>query len=65
VILELGYFLDKLGRERVVPLYREDVEIPSDFSGVLYPPYDSGGAWPYKLARELRESGYRVSSDDL
>jgi hypothetical protein len=65
VILELGFFLGRLGRENVLPLYRGDVEIPSDFSGVLYTPYDSGGAWPYKLTRELRESGYRVSADAL
>lgn len=46
-------------------LHKGDVEIPSDFSGVLFTPYDPGGAWPYKLTRELRESGYEVSADDL
>ena len=65
VILELGFFLGMLGRENVVALHRGSVEIPSDFSGVLYTPYDSGGAWPYRLTRELRESGYSVSADNL
>lgn len=65
VILELGYFAGKLSRENVVALHRGDIELPSDYDGVLYTPYDSGGAWQYKLTRELRESAYRVSADDL
>lgn len=36
VIMELGWFLAKLGRRRVVLLYKAGVEIPSDISGVLY-----------------------------
>jgi predicted nucleotide-binding protein len=39
VILELGYFLGKLGRERVCCLYKNGVEIPSDINGVLYIPF--------------------------
>jgi predicted nucleotide-binding protein len=62
VILEWGSFL---GRENVLALHRGNLEGPSDFSGVLYIPYDSGGAWPYKLTRELRESRYDVSADNL
>ncbi|MCA1717342.1 MAG: nucleotide-binding protein, partial [Actinobacteria bacterium] len=65
VILELGFFLGKLGRENVVALHKGIVEIPSDFSGVLFKPFVSGGDWPYKLTRELRESGYKVSADAL
>ncbi len=65
VILELGFFLGKLGRENVLSLYKGNVEIPSDYSGVLYTPYDSGGSWPYKLTKELKESGYNVSADTL
>ena len=48
VILELGYFAGKLGRERVMALHRGGIEFPSDYDGVLYMPYDSdsggGGA---------------------
>lgn len=36
VVLELGYFMGKLGRERVCGLYKGSVEIPSDVLGVLY-----------------------------
>jgi predicted nucleotide-binding protein len=65
VILELGFFLGRLGRENVVALHKGGTEIPSDFSGVLFKPFVSGGDWPYKLTKELRASGYDVSSDDL
>lgn len=65
VILELGFFLGRLGRANVVALHKGNVEIPSDFSGVLFKPYVSGGDWAYKLTRELRESGYEVSADAL
>jgi predicted nucleotide-binding protein len=55
VVLELGYFLGRLGRDRVCALYKEGVEIPSDFSGVLYTPLDNHGGWKFPLAGELRE----------
>jgi predicted nucleotide-binding protein len=36
VILELGWFMAKLGRHRVVILYKGSTEIPSDLLGVVY-----------------------------
>ncbi len=38
VILELGFFLGKLGRDKVCVIYEEGVEIPSDYDGVVYIP---------------------------
>jgi predicted nucleotide-binding protein len=35
VLLELGYFIGRLGRARVCALKRGDVEVPSDFGGVV------------------------------
>lgn len=60
VILELGYFIGKLGRERVTALYVKDVELPSDFDGVLYIAYDSPGEWRGKLAKEIDAAGIEV-----
>ena len=54
VILELGYFIGKLGRERVCALYTEGVEVPSDIHGVLYMPYDTENGWRLKLAHEIK-----------
>jgi len=36
VVLELGWFMAHLGRERVLLLYTGDVEIPSDIFGIVY-----------------------------
>lgn len=52
VVLELGYFAGKLGREKVVALYRGDLELPSDYDGVLYTRYDGDhGTWRSDLMR--------------
>jgi predicted nucleotide-binding protein len=60
VVMELGYFLAKLGRSRVCVLYQEGVEIPSDLSGIIYFKLDSEGAWKWNLARELKTASIRV-----
>ena len=36
VILEYGWFWCRFGRDRVLPVVRGDVELPSDIKGVLY-----------------------------
>ena len=56
VILELGYFLGSLGREKVCALYEPGVEIPSDYAGVLFIELDDSGAWKQGLAAELQEA---------
>lgn len=60
VILELGYFVGRLGRDRVCALLRGQVEIPSDYVGVVYTPFDEGGGWRQKLAQELEAAGYDI-----
>ena len=60
VILELGLFLGLLGRDRVCALYKRDVEIPSDYSGVLFIEADDRGAWKLDLLRELEAADITV-----
>ena len=60
VIFELGYFIGKLGRNRVCALYAPEVEIPSDYSGVLFIPLDERKAWQYELAKEIKAAGLQV-----
>ncbi len=58
VILELGYFAGRLGRDRVAALKKGDVELPSDIAGVVWTPMDGADAWKMSLARELKNAGY-------
>ncbi|WP_018126275.1 TIR domain-containing protein [Balneola vulgaris] len=60
VILELGFFLGTLGRDRVCVLYEEGVEIPSDYNGVLFIPIDTRQAWKLDLAKEMKAAGLPV-----
>ena len=60
VILELGLFLGLLGRDRVCALYKSDVEMPSDYGGVLFIEADDRGAWKLDLLHELESAGIQV-----
>lgn len=57
VIFEMGYFIGKLGRQNVVGLIKGNVEIPSDYSGVMYINVDEAGSWKYELAKEIKAAG--------
>lgn len=65
VILEMGYFISKLGRSKVCPLYSKGVELPSDLFGVIYTPLEEHDAWQLKLARELKAAGLDVDMNRL
>ncbi len=60
VLLELGYFLGRLGRARVCALKRGQVEIPSDFAGVVWENMDANGGWRLALGRELEAASFEV-----
>ena len=60
VVLELGFFMASLGRDRVCVLYKSGVEVPSDYAGVLYHQIDDAGAWRFLLAREMKETGLDI-----
>lgn len=67
VILELGYFIGKLGRNKVHAIYRDqkNLELPSDFLGVLYTPFKKAKDWQSKIARELEAAGYSTDKNKL
>ena len=60
VVLELGLFLGALGRNRVCALHKGNVELPSDYDGVIYVPMDDAGGWRLLLAREIKQSGMHI-----
>lgn len=63
VIFEFGYFMGRLGRERVCAIIEDGVEIPSDYDGVVYINLDDRGAWKMELVRELRAAGLTVDAN--
>ena len=65
VILELGFFIAKLGRENVCVLRAHDIETPSDYDGVVYIVLDEPGAWKTELARELRAAGFDIDTNRI
>ena len=65
VVFELGYFMARLGRERVVGLYKGELELPSDYQGVVYIDADNKETWQLQLARELSEAGLSVDMNEL
>ena len=65
VILELGYFIGKLGRNKVCPLYVKGVELPSDLYGLLYLEVDKSENWKFSLAKELKVAGYEIDVNKI
>ena len=63
VILEFGYFIGLLGRDKVCCLYKGDVELPSDMQGIVYIPFNkSVSEVRDKIVKELsaRAAGYEI-----
>lgn len=67
VIFEFGYFIGKMGRDRVCGLVKNtsdtQIEIPSDYSGVLYIDFDANGSWRLALVKELKAIGIEVDAN--
>ena len=63
VIFEFGYFIGRLGRNRVCALTKGDVEIPSDYNGVVYIPLDDAGGWRMRLVKELQSARIDVDAN--
>lgn len=63
VVLEFGYFIGLLGRDRVCCLYKGDVELPSDMRGIVYIPFKKSideKEVRNKIIKELKEAGYKI-----
>jgi predicted nucleotide-binding protein len=59
VVFELGFFIGRLGPERVAALVKGDIELPSDYDGVVYISLDNED-WQTKLGVELQAAGYEI-----
>ncbi len=65
VILELGYFLAKLGRNNISIICENGIELPSDINGILYIIYSDSNSWKLRLANELSSRGFKVDLNKL
>ena len=68
VVLELGMFLSKLGREKVAILLKEDpnFEKPSDIQGLIYIPFQNKvDEVSISLIRELSRQGFSIDSTKI
>lgn len=63
VVLEFGYFIGRLGRDRVCCLHQGNVELPSDMTGIVYIHFDKSiKECREKILEELREAKYNVKN---
>jgi predicted nucleotide-binding protein len=67
VILMFGFLLGKLGKDKVLALYREspNFAFPIEFEGVKFTAIDELDSWKLALIRELTNSGYAVDAERL
>ena len=65
VIFEFGYFIGKYGRERVRALVNGDIEIPSDYFGLLDIRIDDSDGWKMSLVGELKSAGFDVDANRI
>jgi predicted nucleotide-binding protein len=61
VVLELGMFLTKLGRNKVIILHKGEVELPSDIGGLIYIAYSKEvEEVKAKVAAALQKIGFNI-----
>ena len=65
VIFEFGYFIGRLGRNKVAALCEMGLDRPSDIDGLLYTPLDETGEWKKKLAQEINAAGIEIDQKYL
>jgi len=65
VVLELGFFIGAIGRDRTCILYKKGVSIPTDYQGVVYVKMDDSDSWKLELAREIKKAGIPVDMNKI
>jgi hypothetical protein len=65
VIFEHGYLFGLLGRNRTCALLKGELEFPSDLDGVIYEKYFDLEKESLKVAKILKDVGYKVEASNL
>ena len=61
VVLETGFFMGKLGRERLVIIAENRIELPSDMQGIVY----INNNWELDMLKELKNMGFNIDLNKL
>lgn len=62
VVFEAGYFMGYLGRENIIMIADENVEIPGDLSVMVYTNRDN---WELEMLKELNAAGMKIDMNKL
>lgn len=62
VIFEAGYFMGRLGRNKVILIYENGLDIPSDLHGIAYTNKEN---WQLDMSKELSSMGYDIDINKL
>jgi predicted nucleotide-binding protein len=54
VVFELGFLMGRFERNCVCALHEEELELPSEYQGAVFIPYDAGGLWKLLMARAMK-----------
>jgi predicted nucleotide-binding protein len=54
VIFELGFLIGRIGQNLVCALSEEGLDLPPDYKGNVFIPYDPGGLWKLLVARAMK-----------
>lgn len=61
VVFETGLCIGKLGRERIVVIAENGIELPSDMQGVVY----INNNWEVKMLKELECMGFKIDLNKM
>lgn len=65
VVFEMGYFMGRLTRKRVVVLLDQGVDKPGNLDGLVYVPTLDEYGWKLRLVKELNNCGYKVDANKI
>ena len=65
VVFEAGYFIGKIGRNKVILVADREVELPSDLGGTVRIAYADSANWIVSVLQELKGMGYDIDLNNL
>jgi predicted nucleotide-binding protein len=60
VVFELGFLMGQFKRNCVCALHEEGLELPSDYQGGVFIPYDAAGLWKLLIARAMKVANITI-----